>query len=112
MNPYAPITPDQERQIREYAAATPSRHLRERILDGLLQLDQERAADRLRRLRGEPAPAVAPAPPVDQQATRAANAALRAKLDASFAGRAMQPVGLGQPSLYAGYSGTPYGTTR
>lgn len=111
MDAYAPITPDQEQAIRAIAA-TRNRHEADRILDGLLQLDVERAADRLRRLRGEPAAPVAVVPPTDPAATRAYNAEMRETLRAGYAGRAMQPVGLGQTSLFAGYSGHSPTTTR
>ncbi len=111
MNPFAPITPDQEAAIRTLATKL-SRDGRDRIERGLLQLSAGEADELLRRLRGEPAPPVEPAPVVDRATVRAANAALRDKLDSAFAGRAMQPVGLSRPSLFAGFNGSSIATTR
>ena len=111
--PYAPITPAQEAEIRALAATYP-RRAAARILDGLSGLDAGRAAERLRRLKGEPEPPFIPAPAVDTAATRAARAATRERLDAHFAGRAMQQheLGLSRPSLFAGFGGNPHSMTR
>ena len=111
MDPYAPIRPDQETAIRTLTAPM-GRMTRERILRGLLQLSAGEADELLRRLTGQPAAPVAVAPIADRAATRAHNAALRERLDAAYAPRAMQPTGLGQPSLFAGYVGTARTATR
>ena len=111
MDPYAPIRPDQEAAIRTLTAPM-GRMTRERILKGLLQLSAGEADELLRRLAGQPPAPVALAPVVDRAVTRAHNAALRERLDAAYAPRAMQPTGLGQPSLFAGYSGHSRTTNR
>ena len=113
MDPYAPITPDQEAELRAIAA-TRNRREAARILDGLSGLDAGRAAARLRRLKNEPEPPFIPAPAANPAATRADRAALRERLDAAFAGHQMQrhERGLSQPSLYAGFNGQPPGMNR
>ena len=111
MDPYAPITPGQEAELETLLAGF-GRLTRERIQRGLRGASAGEAADVLRKLRGEPTPPPAVEAPVDVAATRAGNAALRAKLDAGYAGRAMQPIGLSQPSLFAGINGHYTGATR
>lgn len=112
-SPFAPITPAQEAEIRALAATYP-RRVAARILDGLSGLDYGRAAERLRRLKGEPEPPFIPEPAANPAAVRAENAALRERLDAAYATRTMQQhaLGLDQPSWYAGFNGNPRSTTR
>jgi hypothetical protein len=111
--PYAPLTPAQEAELTELLAQT-GRLTRERILKGLRGASVEEADRAIRKLRGEPAAPVVlvVAAPADRATTRALIAEQREILDAHFATRAMQPVGLSQPSHFAGMNGKPYGTLR
>ena len=106
--PYAPITPQQEAEIRALAGSY-GRRERARILAEMPR-STERAAACLRRLRGEPEPGTVPLDKPSQLDQRAANAIVRARLDAAFAGRAMQ--GRGPGSLFAGLNGNPWGMLR
>ena len=111
MNPFAPIRPDQEQAIHDLTKNL-GRLTRERITKGLHSLSAGEADEMLRRLRNEPRPAVVVAPEPDAAAARAHLVQMRERLAAGYAGRAMQPIGLSKPSLFAGMNGNPYGTTR
>jgi hypothetical protein len=111
MDPFAPITPEQERAIRLHLAGL-GRLSREQLLKDCPELrqphtlDAGRAATILSRLRGEPTAPITPEQPTDQRAT---NALLREKLDAGYAGRAMVETGLVKRSHFAGMNGNPHG---
>lgn len=111
-NPFGPPTPEQETELNRLLAGK-GRLAGERIRRQVRGLDAGQLADTLQRLRGEPAPPCAATGPARSQAdTRAANAVLREQLRASYAGRAMQPTGLGQPSYFAGHNGHSPGMLR
>ena len=104
-DPYAPIRPDQQTAIAALLASPPrpvSREARWRITRRLPTLQAGAADALLAWLRGEPVPQTVPLDQLPQPDadTRAANAAVRARLDAGFAGRAMQVVGLGKTNRY------------
>lgn len=111
MDPFAPITPAQENELVALLAAGRGRLTCERLRKQLRGLSTGQAAERLRGLKGEPEPEYIPQPATNPAVTRAA---MRARLDAHFAGRQMQQheMGLCQSSLYAGFNGNPHGMTR
>lgn len=110
-HPHAPLTPTQEATIRQLLAAPDCRarssRYRRELLHGLPARSQGTAAALLRWLRAEPEP---PEPARDAPTplfTPDQLEAMKERVRAGYAGRAMEPVGLAQPSLFRGYSGQP-----